>query len=481
MRLARVGAVVVCVMVALASVAPAAEARWPRPGRTTAVIDWQMPALTLDANGDGAVDPYRDGNRTADVPADGRYDVVLDGCGSANATRFVWTVGKKKVTTRRCATVVRLAEGRHHVTLTTRGPRGTAFRHGRISVVTHVVLGLGDSYGAGSGAAVPTDNPPTLGYHDAVCARTPRSHQALAALELEEGDPRSSVVFIHLACAGAQITPGMLSPFRGNRPQVDQARDLLNGQPADAVLLSIGGNDVGFSVFLQQCLLTPGIDCPLAPVPGLPTLHDYLMTQFELLRNGSGTDPLEGLPVLAACLGEVGCTTSETPDGSGAPLRVAAERVVYTTYPDLTRGDTGTYCEADPTSGDPGLANTTAQEWRWADQVLEALANEPTFTYTDGRGSQTVLQQPSPGLNAIIAETGARFGWSPVTGIHSGSAAHGYCAADVDPPTGSGRWVYRFAEPTVPELLLVPVHPNQVGHRFSAGEITKVLDPLLGG
>ena len=447
-----------------------------------------MPDLT-QATPAGVIAPYIDGNRTADVPADGRYEVVLDGCGSANATSFEWQIRSNKFTSEGCSTTIRLAEGDYRVKLKTRGPGGTAVSHQRISVQTHIVLGLGDSYGAGNGAqqAVDTNGAPLFGYYDGVCGRTPRSHQARAALELEQSDPRSSVIFIHLSCGGAQISPGLLTPFRGNRPQVDETRDLLNGQPIDSLILSIGGNDAGFGTIVGLCLGTPGVDCPTTPFGGFGTFHEYLMQEFEYLRNGGDPDePIDGLPLLAECLGGSGCTTSETPDGSGKPLNVATSDVVYTTYPDLSRDDDGTYCDVVPGATDPGLRNTTAEEWAWTDSVIQALNQDPVYVYTDTSGAEVKLEQTSPGLNAIIAETADRYGWSAVDGVYAGSftdsIGHGYCASSYNPTTDQGRWTYRLNaadEPTVQPPFppfFVPVHPNAGGHEHYTTEILQTID-----
>lgn len=478
-----VGVLALVAAMALTSTAPAAVAKKPPRERPTSVIDWRMPELTVDADGNGVIDSYLDGNRTADVPRNGRYPVVLDGCGSANASRFEWQIRSWKTSSRKCSTTVRLPEGKHRVKLKTRGPGGTAVSHRRITVQTHVVLGLGDSYGSGAGAQVPEDNPAGDGYVAKDCERTPRSHQALTALALEEADPRSSVILVHLACGGAQINPGLLTPLRGSRPQVDEARDLLNGQPVDSLLLSIGGNDAGFGAIVQQCLLTPGIDCPTTPFAGFPSLHGFLMTQFDWLRNGNPTDPIDGLPVLAECLGGAGCTTSETPDGSGEPLDVDPADVVYTTYPDLARDDDGSYCEVVPGAVDPGLAFTTAAEWAWTDAVVQAVDQDPVHLFTDSSGTQTTLEQTSPGLNAIIAETRQRYGWSTVDGVYADSftatAGHGYCASTFDPTSGDGRWTFRFTDGNPPGDLaggLVPVHPNAGGHRHYTDEILAKID-----
>lgn len=497
-RLPATLAVLLAIVLVAGAVAPTASAKRAGSDRPTSVIDWTVPPLTPDYDGDGVIDAYIDGNRTANVPRDGRYRVVLNGCGSQNATVYTWRVrprqpGWKKpgptwhrsktIRTKHCTASLRLREGTYWVKLKTRGPGGTAVSHRRISVTAHIVVGLGDSYGSGSGAQVLTDAPSGLGYFDLTCERTPRANQALAALRLEESDPRSTVVFIHLACGGAQINPGLLAPARGNRPQVDEARDLLRGQRIDSLMLSIGGNDTGFGAIVQQCLLTGGIDCPTEPFAGSPSLHEFLMRQFDLLRNGNPGEPIDGLPVLAECLGGAGCTTSETPDGSGKPLRVKPRDVLYTTYPDLTRGDDGSYCDVVPGTNDPALANATEQEWAWIDSVAQAIDQDAVHTYTNVLGNEVELEQSSPGLNAVIAETRKRYGWSPVKGVYAGSFSdtrgHGYCASTYDPAADTGRWIFRLLasdEPSVsPPDLLVPLHPNAGGHDHYAQQIGRFL------
>lgn len=471
-------------MLALGGLAPAASAThggWkPRP---TAEIDWRMPALTVDADGNGVIDRYIDGNRTADVPADGRYDVVLDACGSTRTTRYTWWVRAlerkapkprvQRVTSRACETTVRLSEGRHRVTLVAYGKRGLAWDRTRINVKTHVVLGLGDSYGSGAGAQAVADNPEDVGYFARNCERTPRSHQAVAALELEQSDPRSSVILIHLACAGAQVDEGLLGPLadRAERPQIDESRDLLNDQPVDSLLLSIGGNDTGFGAIVQQCLLGFADQCPTSPFGGFPTLHEYLMAQLEILRNGNPDNPLDALPALAGCLGGDTCRTTE---GRGAPLDVKPADVQYTTYPDLSRDDDGAYCDVVPDSLDPGLVNVTSAEWAWVDAIYQALDQTETHTFTGTDGVSVELEQSSPGLNAVIAETAQRYGWAPVTGVYSNSfdayRGHGYCAGPLDLASGDGRWTLQFLDRTNGPAS-VPVHPNAGGHRHYSDEI----------
>ena len=90
------------------------------------------------------------------------------------------------------------------------------------------------------GRAVPT-------WEDCPCHWSEYAGQAQAALQLEQADPRTSVTFVHLSCSGATILEGLIGAYAGiepscgsqhdDRPQVDQARDLVGGREIDALII----------------------------------------------------------------------------------------------------------------------------------------------------------------------------------------------------------------------------------------------------
>jgi hypothetical protein len=90
-----------------------------------------------------------------------------------------------------------------------------------------------------------------------------------------------SVTFVHLACSGATIWEGILGPYAGieevapaHPPQLEVVGELAAVDPAhvelglhrpvDAIVLSIGGNDVNFAGIIEKCITYA--DCPDAPV-----------------------------------------------------------------------------------------------------------------------------------------------------------------------------------------------------------------------
>ncbi len=134
---------------------------------------------------------------------------------------------------------------------------------------------------------------------DQACHRSLYSHQMRAALQLAIEEPHRAVTYVGLACSGAEITTGLFLRYKGNEwvpnpPPLsqlsalaeaqcgaDDARDVdlpeayhLNGaipelkgglvlkrcdaeraRKIDLVLLSIGGNDVGFSRLVANAVL----------------------------------------------------------------------------------------------------------------------------------------------------------------------------------------------------------------------------------
>src|SRR5262249_54987959 len=149
---------------------------------------------------------------------------------------------------------VRLTEGPHSASLTAYDGQGSESSVTfTLDVRDLVVVGLGDSFSAGSGDS--RSGLVAADYDNAVCTRPGRSGQARAALELERSDPRTSVTFIHLACGGARADHGLLGAHNGQEPQILELEEILPpGKAVDFVSFTIGGNDVRFSEIIEQLI-----------------------------------------------------------------------------------------------------------------------------------------------------------------------------------------------------------------------------------
>lgn len=170
---------------------------------------------------------------------------------------------------------------------------------------------IGDSYGSGEGNPHVTSYPIAASqdfypaqWWDTRCHRSLLSSSAQAAGFLARADPHQSVTYINYACSGAEIMDGVLTQFTG-RQTVPQTRNLWdvqglsaaeiesvklpNGQPGqyrddhdqlprqidaisdaicvpgtncakkripDLLIVSIGGNDIGFGEIARDLLLS---------------------------------------------------------------------------------------------------------------------------------------------------------------------------------------------------------------------------------
>src|SRR5262249_29554101 len=224
-------------------------------------------------------------------PAAG-YEVDFDASscvpGSGAIDSYAWTITPttgggpivSKSTTPTYAAMLR--QGDYSVTLT------LVSQDGQSSTITQVVtvkdiliISIGDSYASGEGNPLEAQEFDFIGCRskeavwgdtgddpDCVrCHRSVLSGPAQAALQVEQADPHTSVTFVSFACSGAQIEVGVLQPYAGiegppgtsNLPpipaQIDQVSSLAQGRAIDALVVSIGGNDAGFSKIIKACVL----------------------------------------------------------------------------------------------------------------------------------------------------------------------------------------------------------------------------------
>lgn len=425
--------------------------------------NWSMPDRVHGASDSSSpyISPFYEKSSVpiADIdPVEG-FEVLLDGCASSgDIDTYEWRIGNNTVLgpTTSCTSSVRLPEGAYEGTLTVEGANGQHRAPIGLVVEDVLVVSMGDSYSSGEGVPIAL-NPaePDTGWDHDNCHRSTRGGPALAAIELEEVDPRSSVTFIYLACASATVDEGILGPQKGRLdvvelPQVTQLANLAGDRQVDALIIGVGGNDIGFTKSLLECLeLT---DCWNASGPG-GTLHERLQTRLARLRS-------ELLPRTDACLTDGPC---ELYPGAIAatPLDLPAERIFYTEYPDLSKGRDLTYCEVTLLAWE-----LSQDEFRWADQgALNGPLDRALNTYPPQQswelhvGGDT-LPVPEPSLNQQVRGSASLYSWSPVTGIYDDSRPHGPCS---DEP-----WVFTpqdlITGATITDGLAHPNHAGQANY-----------------
>jgi lysophospholipase L1-like esterase len=468
------------------SAAPAALGQSP----LQAVGDWTVAPQSRDKDGDGFIDgdggvpktgalsanPSRTyvgaGNRIAQpnerlingnlswyLPTQG-YTVRLDACPSRGST-FTWTIRQgsrvvqrtkpSRLAKKSCVQEVQLKEGAYQFTLTVQraGQRRQTSMPARIRGLT--VLSLGDSYASGEGnprniaAWLRLGNP--LGtfnpyWDDDACRRSTRAAPAQAALALEKSDPKTPVTFVHLACSGATIGRGVLGAQAGqSQSQIDQAREILGNQRIDAIVLSVGGNDVGFTSILETCILS--VDCPLVPVNSGPFAGSATMQAGVQARLSQLP---AGYQAVAGALAEL---------APGAP-------VFITMYPDITRNANGAPCR---------YFTMAPNDFAWARSTLLVPNPGASYPYVTSRGQTVTMPLPNGSLNGQIANT-ASIGFTPVTGSWSASGdsavGHGICA-------GAESWVI---PPSLNGNARGAFHPNPPGQVAIAQAILGALQGI---
>lgn len=436
----------------------------PDPARPRARFGWTVPDRFVDGDGDGLPDPANaSGNATLDqlrVYANQAMTVTLDGCGSVPGTgqtmaSYTWLVDGDLQAAGSCRNTITVDDGTaptvRLIVENSAGEQATVEQV--VAPADHVIVSIGDSVASGEG------NPHASGgWRDTPCHRSGLAGPALAAAALEGADKHSSVTFIQLACSGAAIvdtpevagvddpdTGGLLDAYHGVSPtagslrpsQMTQLAELVGARHVDALLVSIGANDVRFKDVLLGCFTTSR--CDASPV----------RTEFE-----------SRLAELPARYGRLAAAIA----GQG----IAAGNVHITEYFDPTIDSRGVVTMRCP-SALAGLLDDDEAQW----------------AHTGVIG----------GLNAAASDAASANGWRYVGGIAAAYDRHGYCADDNwvvtapeslldqgDPygtfhPNNAGQRVYgdRLLADLQATLLAPPVSTATSPNPGGAGELGDVM------
>lgn len=320
-------------------------------------------------------------------------------------------------------------EGKYRVVVRMKTDKGVLRGERDIVIQDWLIVGLGDSNGSGEGTPdipSPSADSPAQ-WQSWRCDRSANSYQAKTALEIEgfeERDMRrrTSVTFVHLACSGASILDGLIGTYPGIvevkpplSPQVDAMEKLAQGREIDAVIVSIGINDLGFAALVAQCLLRP--DCPNSKFP--ESTSKTTMAQVMQER-------MDSLPLRYKLL-------AEALDQAGVP----SDRIYVTQYFDSTHGDDGkTFCK--PLIDGPGSRDFDQAEAKYAyERILVPL-------------------------NAHVAAAAKRHKWGVLSGSQRRFAEHGYCS--------SNPWIVSLTESISKQgNQNGTLHANVKGNEVQAG------------
>jgi GDSL-like Lipase/Acylhydrolase family len=405
-------------IVALGGAKPAA--RPPVAQQDASLFEWSIPAqfgTKRDANGriiEADASEVREGPWTV------RFQVAEAVCASDAAYR--WRVDDRDVEARRapgCLFEIDFpAEGRYAVTLNVKSNRKKLAQTQDVMVEDWLIVSIGDSVASGEGV------PDVPGFFRAEwqsvrCHRSARAGAAKAAARIEDQDDHTSVTFIHLACSGAGIDKGLLGSYGGVLrrgfpeplpPQVVVLNELAEQRPVDAVLISIGANDVYFEDMVWFCTTRLSRNCFEEQFPGTDgkTLSDEVSDALERLLADYG--------LLADAI------SSEIPPSS----------VYIVDYFDPTHDAKGRTCQ----------------------RILGGISDSELEL------AQTRILGP---LNNAITTAAEDNGWSAITGMAARFRKHGYCAGRQSWVTSLFGSLARLGG-KVRERYLGTLHPNEAGH-----------------
>jgi hypothetical protein len=357
-----------------------------------------------------------------------------------------------------------------------------------------VIAAIGDSFSSGEG------NPMTPGNHGADggltqpgqfpevwgpttnaqrCHRSPRAYSGVAADAIQRAHPELKVTFVHVGCSGGSIRRGLLANDDGIDPpgpnfdvpaQIRQLNSFLNRRTGrnrriDALLVSVGVNDIGFGTIVGHCLNFTEGPC------------DQNADALSALESGLASLPA-GFEMLTDSI--AGRSEARLPNEPLAPAPVAnlvlpPLRVHLVEYPDPLRDETGALCDGTQTD-DELYKNVTLSESTWlGGEVLTPLNRN--------------LQDAA--ANANVAGSS----WSYVPGAVTSFRRHGICAADgerfmlenheairsqgadndSDPADPAGAWLRNVVLKTSNGTA----HPNNAGHVAVAGPVIRALEAQI--
>jgi lysophospholipase L1-like esterase len=446
----------VAVLAVTVLIGPAGATGAAAPARLT--LDYQVPPrYGLDRNRDGLVDSITTPAQVSPAAWTALVTVRWPNGGLCTGT-YRWTIGgKPNVFMQQRNPVTGLPTCTftfsefpaldHPYRVNVRATRAGQTATGQVVLAIHdrLVVGLGDSTASGEGN--PDHGVALVRWQDRRCHRSAKGFEAQVAGRLESASPKTSVTFVPLACSGASIMTGMLSPYTGISPsggvrlppQVDAMKAMIGQRQVDAVVVSIGINDLGFGSVARFCF-DDGVDAKTAATV------DCWAKPYPTAR--SSTTLQAFVRARAAALPGRYARLADALQRAGIP----PEKVYVTEYPDATRDGAGQPCNP----------------------LIPYLDGRPfgfrvrgTITRAEAVEAENELIGP---VNAALRTAATTYGWHYVSGIAAQSATHGLCAGQ--------PWFVGVYESLVAQHdVLGTLHPNARGQQAIAGAVLSVLKP----
>jgi hypothetical protein len=328
----------------------------------------------------------------------------------------------------------------------------------KVPVKDKLIVGLGDSYASGEGnpdiparftegrgerdfffnfiikgipdafkdkKAPRQDEGSEAAWLDRRCHRSMYSYQFKTALQVALDKPREAVTYVTFSCSGAgtnHIIKDDKKPIEGRgdvRPQLKALNKVLydktnEQREIDYLLLSTGGNDLGFSRFVAYVVFS-GL-----PLKGLESLPSGAVNERELRKSlsekefekklltdtGEDKNKIGSYPRLQNAIlhGEYRIRIKDC----NGPTQQKCRRILLTPYPDILKDEKSELCKADRGEFDI----TFGKDKERAKRIK--MVSDNVFDQIQG------VQR-----NSKITDD---LGWTVVESNISGYTGHGFCA-----------------------------------------------------
>ena len=416
-------------------------------GPAPAAFEWEAVEGLPDADDNRRPDRAHTPQQAATPDVRLRMQVTGEACERGGP--FTWTLDDRPLRVAsdgRCAFVTgALTEGSYKLTLDAND--GTSPTTREITLVEHLIVSIGDSVASGEGNP---DEPADLHrarWLERRCHRSLRSGPALAARAVEASGTDSTVTFVPLGCSGATVDMGLLGTYDGiepdrqhslERPQASVVSALRGGREIDAVLVSVGANDVYFGKIVQFCASVP--DC-----------KNQRFDPRHPRRRGSDADPTLD-EAISTALKRLETAYDEL--NAALTKQIPRSRIIVVSYFDPTIGVTDplAFCKVNLHIG-----SIQPSESEWA--------------------HERVLQR----LNMLLAAKANALGWTLVDGVAEAFAGHGICARprrEVWVRTPAASFFKQDARVAFASIAGT-LHPNGPGHRAISRSIGPELAAVL--
>lgn len=305
-----------------------------------------------------------------------------------------------------------------------------------------IVSGVGDYLGFGGGPEqfIHMSAPPL--WLEPLAWRSLKSAPSLATQSAELRGWARLTTFVSVASSGAEIEKGLLKPqYPFQRVgQIEEVRRLLSNprdltsliRPVDVLVMSIGGNDCGFS----------------------GTLSDLGTEHFVLGMLWHGATQAEARKKITAQISDLASEYDELDETIRKSL--APKAIVIPEYPapifDGTDGKPHAGC---------GIFDLT-----------EEVGDVIQYRMGISRSDAAFVEEMGNDLNVAIAEAADRNGWTIAGGIAKDFKTHGYCSSHP-------YWVSASDSCHQQDDMEGTCHPNAAGTKVVANHLVTEIHAIL--